>query len=81
MQKRVGTLSIFLGSKEEIAKVNQLLSEYSHIVCARLGMPYREKNISVIMLVIDGTTDDIGALTGKLGNIEGIQVKAILAKS
>jgi len=81
MQKRVGTFSIFLSSKESISKVNQLLSDYADIVCARLGMPYREKQLSVIVLVIDGTTDEIGALTGKLGNIEGIQVKATLAKS
>ncbi|MCX5773058.1 MAG: iron-only hydrogenase system regulator [Fusobacteria bacterium] len=80
MDKRIGTLSLFLNSQNVISQVNTLLSEYSEIVCARLGMPYREKNISVIMLVIDGTTDEIGALTGKLGNIDGIQVKAALAK-
>lgn len=80
MEKRIGTLSIFLKEGKSTEKVNQLLSEFSSIICARLGMPYREKKISVIMLVIDGTTDEIGALTGRLGQIPGLQVKAILTK-
>ena len=45
-----------------------------------MGIPYKERNISVISLMVDGTTDRINALTGKLGRIEKVQVKSMLTK-
>ncbi|MEW6726633.1 MAG: CopG family transcriptional regulator, partial [Bacillota bacterium] len=40
--------------------------------------PYREKGFSVIALIVDGSTDAIGALTGKLGALPGVKVKSAL---
>jgi len=34
--------------------------------------------VSVISVIVDGTNDDIGALTGKLGNISGVRAKVAL---
>lgn len=80
MENRIATLSIFLYKKDSIEKVNQILSEYSNIIVSRMGIPYREKKISVIVLILDGTTDEIGALSGKLGNLSGISVKTAVSK-
>lgn len=60
------------------AKINRILGEHSDIVVGRMGIPYREKNLSVISLIVDGSTDEIGAMTGKLGGIKGVQVKTAL---
>ncbi|HBM76342.1 MAG TPA: CopG family transcriptional regulator, partial [Clostridiaceae bacterium] len=54
---------------------NRYLSEYANIIVGRMGIPYRERNICVISIVVDGTTDEISALTGKLGSIKGVNVK------
>lgn len=59
-------------------KINSILSEYGEIIVGRMGIPYRERNISVISLIIDGSTDQIGAMTGKLGSLKGVQVKTAL---
>ncbi|MHB8984851.1 MAG: TM1266 family iron-only hydrogenase system putative regulator [Eubacteriales bacterium] len=59
-------------------KINRILGEHSDIVVGRMGIPYREKNLSVISLIVDGSTDEIGAMTGKLGGIKGVQVKTAL---
>ncbi|MCL6646235.1 MAG: iron-only hydrogenase system regulator, partial [Dehalococcoidia bacterium] len=59
-------------------KINGILSEYSEIIVGRMGIPYRERNISVISLIIDGSTDEIGAMTGKLGSLKGVKVKTAL---
>lgn len=58
--------------------MNLLLSDYSDIILARQGLPFRDKGIHIISLIAEGTTDEIGALTGKLGRLEGIQVKSVL---
>jgi putative iron-only hydrogenase system regulator len=45
-----------------------------------MGLPFKERKINIINLIVNGSTDDIGALTGKIGTIEGASVKSVLAK-
>jgi len=82
MSKRVGFVGIILEDRKKAAhQVNDLLSEYGDIIVARVGLPYRERQCSVITLVVDATTDELGALTGKLGALEGVSVKSALTKA
>lgn len=80
MTNRIATLSIFIEGKESVSKVNEILSEYSEIIVSRLGMPYRERALSVIVLILDGENDEIGAVSGKLGNLKGVSVKTAMKK-
>ncbi|HOB11956.1 MAG TPA: iron-only hydrogenase system regulator [Syntrophomonadaceae bacterium] len=80
MEKRLGVIGIVIEDREVAAKVNQILHEHADMIVGRLGLPYRERNVSVIALIVDGTTDELGALTGKLGNIPKVTVKSALAK-
>lgn len=57
-----------------------MLSEYSDMILGRQGIPIREEGIHIISLVIEGSTDQINALTGKIGKLEGAEVKSILTK-
>jgi putative iron-only hydrogenase system regulator len=57
-----------------------LLSEYSDLILGRQGIPIREEGIHIISLVIEGSTDQINALTGKVGKLDGAEVKSILTK-
>lgn len=43
-----------------------------------MGVPYRERGLSIIALLVDGSTDALGAMTGKLGNIPGVKVRSVL---
>lgn len=79
MDRRIGVIGIVLEDRENNApKINRILGEHSDIIVGRMGIPYREKNLSVISLIVDGSTDEIGAMTGKLGGIKGVQVKTAL---
>lgn len=78
-QHRLAVIGIVVSNREEISsRVNETLSSFGNIIVGRMGIPYKERNVSVISIIVDGTTDDIGALTGKLGNIKGIKVKVAL---
>lgn len=79
-EKRVGVVAILVTDKSHIHNINSLLSESSEIILGRMGIPVREKGISVISLIVEGTTDGIGALTGKLGRLEGVEVKSTLTR-
>lgn len=81
MEKRLGVVGIVVEDRKKTApQVNQILSEHGEIIAGRLGLPYRERNISVIALIVDGTTDEIGSLTGKLGMVGGVQVCSSLIR-
>jgi len=80
MDKRIGVIGIVIEDLTIISEVNNLLHEYSEIIIGRMGVPYREKGVNVISLIVDGTTDQIGALSGKLGKLKGLSVKSALSK-
>lgn len=80
-QKRLGFVGIIIDNREDCSEiVNRILSEYAELILARTGIPNIKGNTSIITLVIDSTTDQLGVLTGKLGNIQGVSVKSGLAK-
>ncbi|MFB6319309.1 TM1266 family iron-only hydrogenase system putative regulator [Saccharicrinis sp. FJH54] len=80
MEKRLGALLILIKNKDHVQQLNMILSEQSPVIIARQGLPLKEKSVSVISLVVEGTTDEISTLSGKLGRLKGITVKSVLAK-
>ena len=80
-QKRLGFIGIIVEDRKMCSGiVNDILSHFSEIILARTGLPNIKGDTSVITLVIDATTDELGVITGKLGNISGVSVKSGLAK-
>ncbi len=77
--RRIGAISVLvkMGSGS-IERVNALLSEFADIVVARLDVPYRKRGFHVLTLVIEGTSDDVGALTGRLGSLKDVRVRSLL---
>lgn len=80
MEKRIGAILILIKDKEYIQKLNDILSSHSSVIIGRQGIPVREKGLSIISLVIEGTTDEFSTLTGQLGRLKGITARSILAK-
>lgn len=79
MERRIGTISIIISDSNSVVSVNSLLSEFAENILARQGLPLRDKGISIITIIIEATTDQINALTGKLGRIEGVSAKSFCA--
>ncbi|MCT8977556.1 iron-only hydrogenase system regulator [Clostridium sp. CX1] len=80
MDKRIGVVGIVIEDIKSAPNVNDILHSFAHIIVGRMGIPYKEKSISVISLIVDGTSDEISAMTGKLGKIEGVNVKSAITK-
>ena len=80
MDKRIGVIGIVIEDLSQIALVNDILHQHGNIIIGRMGIPYKERGVNVISLIVDGTTDEIGALSGKLGKIKGLSVKSALSK-
>lgn len=81
MEKRIGTLLIVIEESGNISRVNEILSGSSGIIIGRQGIPIRDKGFRIISLVLEGTTDEIAALAGRLGRLKGIEIKSVLIKN
>ena len=77
-ESRIGVVGILVESTGSVHEINTILSEFGEIVVGRIGIPYRERHLRVISLIIDGSTDQVGAMTGKLGRLKGVKVKTAL---
>ena len=80
MERRIGFVGLILEGRESVEAVNRVLSEHAELILARVGLPRRDKGVSVITLVVEATTDELGGLTGKLGKAPGVSVKSALSK-
>lgn len=80
MEKRIGSALILLQKKEAAPQVNAIISNHSSIIIGRQGLPIKNSISGIISLVLEGTTDQIGSLTGQLGRIKGVEVKSVVLK-
>ena len=79
--KRYGFVGIILQKSSDAVKVQQILSANSALIQGRMGLPHLENNkLSVITLIVSGSSDEVGSLTGKLGTLPGVRVKSGLCK-
>lgn len=75
METRVAVIAIIVEDNEAVGKVNEYLHEAAPYIIGRMGLPYRQKNISIISIAIDAPQDVISGLSGKIGRIKGVSVK------
>ncbi len=78
---RVAVISIIVEESERVLEINDILHSSSDFIIGRMGIPYREKNISIISIVIDAPMEIINSVSGKLGRLSGVTVKTAYSKS
>ena len=76
-EKRLCVLSVLVEDRKEAEKINGYLSEYGEYIIGRMGIPYRERGVSVLCVVLDAPSAAVNALTGKIGRLEGVTAKAL----
>ena len=75
METRVAVMSIIVENTESVEPINTLLHEHGQYIIGRMGIPYRERGISIISIALDAPDNTISALAGKIGNLQGVSVK------
>ena len=81
MEKRIGTITVLINDRMQSAEVNRILSAHSDIILCRQGLPFHDRTIAVISLIVEGTVDRINTMTGMLGRLDKVECKAVVAKS
>lgn len=77
MDNRVALIGIMVENPDSIETMNHILHEYGQYIIGRMGLPYRERGLSIISIVLDAPMNQISSLSGKLGMLDGISTKTI----
>ena len=80
MDNKVSVISIILKDEESAGRVNELLHEFRQDIVGRMGIPYRDRGVSIISVVLDAPGDITSTLSGKLGMLQGVSAKTLTAK-
>lgn len=80
-ETRLAIISIIVEDRGKSVQINALLSEFGEFIVGRMGIPYRERNLSVMCVVVDAPAEIINKLTGKIGMLEGVSAKTLMTKS
>ena len=79
METRVATLGIIVDQAADTEALNAILHDFREYIIGRMGIPYRQKGMNIICLVVDAPQDEINSLTGKVGSLAGVNAKACYA--
>ena len=80
METRIALIGIIVDDLSSTERLNSILHEFGQYVVGRMGIPYREKDVSIISVVIDAPNDIISSLSGKLGMLPGVNIKTVYGK-
>lgn len=79
--QRIGIIAIIIErNRESVKEVNTILSEFHECIRGRMGLPDMEDDVFIISVIVKATTEQVGAITGRLGNLKGVTVKSMLTK-
>ena len=74
-ETRVAVMGIIVENMNSTESLNAILHEHGKYIIGRMGVPYREKNISIVSIALDAPQDIISSMAGKIGKLSGVSVK------
>ncbi|WP_101912764.1 TM1266 family iron-only hydrogenase system putative regulator [Megasphaera vaginalis (ex Bordigoni et al. 2020)] len=78
-ETRVALIGIIVSDPAAAEALNEILHTYNSYIIGRMGLPYQQRNISVISIVLDAPQPVISAVAGKLGMVPHVTAKTIYA--
>lgn len=80
METKVALIGIVVENFDSVSKLNEILHDYGDFIIGRMGIPYKDRGVSIISVAVDATEDTISAIAGKIGKLPGISSKTVYAK-
>lgn len=75
METRIAVMGVIVENAGSVEALNAVLHDYRAYIIGRMGIPYKDKGISVVSIAVDAPQDIISSLAGKVGKLDGISVK------
>ncbi|HIR67173.1 MAG TPA: iron-only hydrogenase system regulator [Candidatus Coproplasma avicola] len=79
-ENRLAVVSLIIEDRAQSTKINSILSKFGNFVVGRMGVPYKERGVSVICVIVDAPNEIINTITGKIGMLDGVHAKTLMSK-
>jgi len=80
-EKRLAMIAIVVENYDSVETLNKLMHENGEYIIGRMGIPCRDREVSLISIAMDAPGDVISSLSGKLGMLSGVSAKTVYAKT
>ena len=80
METKIAVVAIIVTDLNAVQQINDILHTFGQDIIGRMGIPYKEKGVNVISIVMDAPQEKINSLSGKLGMIKGVSSKVLTTK-
>ncbi len=80
MENKIAVVAIIVNDVNAVEKINALLHDFGEYIIGRLGLPYKQKSVNVISVIMDAPQTVINSLSGKLGMVNGVSSKVLITK-
>lgn len=80
MENRVALLGLVVEEPDSVEELNRLLHDNQDYIVGRMGIPYRQRGVNIISIVLDAPANVISALSGKAGMLPGVTARTIYSK-
>ena len=80
METRIALIGIIVTSRDSVEKINDILHRFSPGIIGRMGLPHKERGLNIISVALDAPENEISALAGKLGMLDGVTTKTIFGQ-
>lgn len=81
METRIALVGIIVENLDKVEEVNHILHDFGQFIIGRMGLPIRDQEMNIISIVMEADNNTINSLSGKLGMLEGINVKTVYSKA
>ena len=80
MENRVALMGVIVENTDSVEKLNALLHKFTPHIIARMGIPCRERGISLLSVALDAHSDVIRPLAGQIGALPGVSAKTVYSR-
>lgn len=79
MERIIGVIGLVAANrKESCGQLNEILSGSGEVVMGRIGLPYRDRGVSLLSLLVDGSAEELAVLIKKIEELPDVIVKVAL---
>lgn len=75
MELRIAAVTIIVENTDSAQPLNEILHQSGQYIIGRFGLPYRERGVNIICIVVEAPQDAINTLSGKIGRLPGVTAK------
>lgn len=79
MKNCVALIGVIVENYESVDALNYILHQNRDVIIGRLGIPHREKKLSVMSIVLDTDSETVEKISAEIAKLDGVKADTIIS--